>query len=128
MPTSYLLVWVCLKQGNYAKAPHSLSSYNSAIVPRMARSIDLYLAVIPLVHISTDTPFMRQGLTEQVLTLFPSKDFATEFYPEQVQGYIDLFRSNASSHLVGGRITGYDFVRENTEEGLVIVKVTQNVA
>jgi hypothetical protein len=93
----------------------------------MARTIDLYLAVIPLVHISTDTPFLRQGMTEQVLTLFPSKDFATEFYPEQVQGYIDLFRSNALSHLVGGRITGYDFVREETEEGLVIVKVIQNV-
>ena len=53
-------------------------------MPRMSRTIDLYLSVLPIVHISTDTPFMRFGHTEQVLTLFPSKDFATEFYPDQI--------------------------------------------
>jgi len=59
--------------------------------------LTFYLAVIPLVHISTDTPFMRQGMTEQVLTLFPSKDFATEFYPEAGSGIHRPVRSNALS-------------------------------
>jgi len=92
----------------------------------MARTIDLYLSVLPLVHI-TNTPFTRQGLTEQTLTLFPSKDFATEFYPDQVDGYIELFKINALTYLVGGRIKDYDFKKEMTEEGLVIVKVIQYV-
>jgi hypothetical protein len=93
----------------------------------MSRTIDLYLSVLPLVHIS-DTPFMRQGHTEQVLTLFPDKNFATEFYPEQVEGYVEVFRVNALRHLVAGRVTGYEFHPEKTEDGLVIVRVTQNVS
>lgn len=91
----------------------------------MPRTIDLYLAVIPLVHV-TNTPFTRQGLTEQALTLFPERNFATEFYPEQVDDYIELFKVNALTYLMGGRITGYEFKKEKTEEGLFIVKVTQN--
>ena len=93
----------------------------------MARTIDLYLSVLPLVHI-TNTPFTRRGLTEQTLTLFPDKNFATEFYPDQVDDYIELFKVNALTYLVGGRITGYDFKKEITEEGLVIVKVIQSAA
>jgi len=85
------------------------------------------MAVLPLVHI-TNTPFTRMGLTEQVIPLLPSKDFATEFYPEQVHEYIELFKVNALTHLVGGRIKGYEFKTEQTEDGLVIVKVTQNAA
>lgn len=90
----------------------------------MPRSIDLYLAVLPLVHIS-NTPFATEGTTQQVLTLFPDKAFATDFYPDQVDYYIDLFRVRASTFLVGGHIKGYEFQRETTEEGLVVVKVVQ---
>jgi hypothetical protein len=93
----------------------------------MARTIELYLSVLPLVHIATG-PFARQGLTEQTLTLFPDKNFATEFYPEQVDSYIELFRTSALTYLVGGKVTGYDFKKEFTPDGLVVVKVVQSAA
>ena len=85
----------------------------------------LYLSVLPMVHISSP-PFASYGRTEQVLTLFPDRNFATEFMPDEVDEFIETFRSRASSYLTGGRITGYDFEKEVTKSGLVIVKVIQN--
>jgi len=85
-------------------------------------SIELYLAVLPLVHMG-----LNFGLTEQTLTLFPSKDFATEFFPDEVDGYILTFERRANEHLVGGHVTGYAFTKEETEDGRVIVRVTQHV-
>jgi|HubBroStandDraft_2_1064218.scaffolds.fasta_scaffold304929_2 hypothetical protein len=86
----------------------------------------LYLAVLPIVHIS-NTP-SGFGLTEQVLTLFPDKDLATEFTAGQVDGYMELFKVRSLTYLVGGEITGYEFEKMVLENGRVIVKVTQNVA
>jgi hypothetical protein len=88
------------------------------------RTNELYMAVLPLIHL-TD----RFGMTEQVLTLLPSKDLATEFYPDEVEGYILTFQNRADKYLTGGHVKeGYGFHKETTEDGMVIVRVTQNVA
>jgi hypothetical protein len=80
---------------------------------------ELYLSVLPLIHISS-------GLTEETLTLYPDKNFATEFFPDEVEGYISTFK-NRIKYLVGGHSKGYDVHPENTEDGRVIVRVVQNV-
>jgi hypothetical protein len=85
-------------------------------------SNELYLAVLPLVHLSE-----RFGLTEQFLTLFPSRDFATEFFEDEVEGYMATFERRANQYLVGGHVKSYSFDTESTGDGRVIVKVTQNV-
>ena len=64
-------------------------------------SIELYLAVLPMVHMGVNF-----GLTEQILTLFPSRAFATEFFPDEVDAYILTFERRANEHLVGGHVTG----------------------
>jgi hypothetical protein len=86
-------------------------------------SNELYLAVLPLVHLSE-----RFGLTEQFLTLFPSRDFATEFFEDEVDAYILTFERRANRYLVGGHVKSYSFEKEGTDDGRVIVKVTQSVA
>ena len=87
----------------------------------------LYLAVLPLVHIS-NTPYSGFGITEQTLTLFPDKGFATVFFPDEVDTYISMFELRANKYLTGGHVTGYEFQKETTEDGRVIVRVIQNVA
>lgn len=82
---------------------------------------DLYLTVLPLVHVSS-------GLTEETLTLFSSREFATEFFPDEVDKFLNLFEARAQKYLVGGHVTGYEFHKVQTPEGRVIVRVTQNVA
>jgi len=84
----------------------------------------LYLAVLPLVHISKNPPF---GLTEEALTLFPDRRFATEFRQEDVQGYIDTFKNRADKYLTGGDVISYTFTQQITDNGRVIVEVVQNV-
>jgi hypothetical protein len=71
---------------------------------------------------------MRDGLTEQTLTLLPDRDFATQFFPDEVQPYIDMFKNRADKYLTGGHVTGYVFQEESMEDGRVIVRVTQNVS
>jgi hypothetical protein len=88
---------------------------------------DFYLAVLPLVHI-TPTQFFGYGLTEQTLTLFPDKNFATEFFDSEVDTYIEIFKSRADKYLTGGHVTGYDFHKESTRDGRAIVRVTQHVS
>lgn len=85
---------------------------------------DLYFVVLPLIHMGSN----NYGLTEQTLTLLPDKNFATEFYPEEVQAYIDLFENRAKKYLSGGHVEGYHLQKEPTEDGRFIVRVTQNVA
>jgi hypothetical protein len=87
----------------------------------------LYLAVLPLVHIS-NVPYIGFGLTEQTLTLFPDRNFATEFTPGEVENYISTFKSRADQYLVGNRVISYDFSTESVEGGYVIVRVIQNVS
>jgi len=83
----------------------------------------LYLAVLPLVHLGETF-----GRTEQMLTLFPSREFATEFFPDEVEGYILTFERRANQYLVGGHVTGYTFIPERTKDGRVVVRVMQRVA
>ena len=80
----------------------------------------LYLVVLPLIHMET-------GRVEQTLTLLPDRSFATEFFPEELEGYEAMFR-NRIKYLVGGRVTGYSLSRQNTPDGRIVVKVQQNVS
>jgi len=81
---------------------------------------ELYLAVLPLVHLDT-------GRTEQTLTLFPEKAFATEFFKDEVELYITMFKSRANKYLVGGHVKAYEFHAETKQNGRVIVRVVQDV-
>jgi hypothetical protein len=80
----------------------------------------LYLVVLPLIHLDT-------GRVEQTLTLLPDKTFATEFFPDEVDGYMLMFR-NRVKHLIGGHVTGYVLTKQQTANGRVVVKVEQNVS
>jgi hypothetical protein len=82
----------------------------------------LYFAVLPQIAVS-GTSF---GRTEQVLTLVPDKNFASAFFPEEVDTYIQVFR-NRLSHLVGGHVTGYEIEKETASGGRLYVRATQNV-
>ena len=95
---------------------------HSTRVPMLINN--LYLAVIPLVHLGT-----RFGLTEQVMTLFPDSNFATLFHPDEVDNYIQLFQNRAESYLKGGNVISYEFQKEIVPgTGLVRVQVIQHVA
>jgi len=85
-------------------------------------SNELYLAVLPLIHLGR-TDF---GKTEETLTLFPDIDFATKFFPDEVDGYIATFE-NRIKLLTGGHVKDYKISQEPTEDNRVIVKVVQNV-
>jgi hypothetical protein len=91
----------------------------------MTLANDLYLAVMPIVHVSPNQ-FLGYGLTEQTLTLFPDKNFATQFFPDEVDGYIAAIESRVE-FLVGGHSKGYQFFKEPTVDGRVIVRVVQYV-
>jgi hypothetical protein len=90
-------------------------------------SNELFLAVLPLIHI-TNTPYMGYGLTEQTLTLFPDKKFATQFFLDEVDNYIRAFESRAQKYLTGGHVTRYVVSQEPTGDGRVIVRVVQHVS
>jgi hypothetical protein len=79
----------------------------------------LYLAVLPLIHLG-------DGSTEQVLTMYPDKGFASEFFPDEVDNYIATFMRR-TKYFVGGHVVGYDCHKEPTSNGRVVVRVTQNV-
>jgi hypothetical protein len=82
----------------------------------------LYLAVLPMVHLGETF-----GRTEQMLTLFPSREFATEFFPDEVEAYILTFERRANEYLVGGHVKSYAFAKERTKDGRVVVRVMQRV-
>lgn len=85
-------------------------------------SNELYLAVLPLIHLGSN----EFGRTEETLTLFPDKNFATQFFPDEVDSYITTFQ-NRIKYLTGGHVTGYEIRKEDQEDGRVVVKVIQNV-
>ena len=87
----------------------------------MARENVLYISIMPIIHLSVNF-----GLTEQILTLFPDRNFATEFLPEHVAGVLATFESRAKDHLSDNNIS-YTVHPENTGDGRVIVKVIQHV-
>ena len=83
---------------------------------------ELYLAVLPLIHLGR-TEF---GKTEEMLTLFPDRSFATEFFPDDAEAYIATFK-NRIKYLIGGHSKDYEVHPENTDDGRVIVRVVQHV-
>jgi hypothetical protein len=96
----------------------------------------LYLSVLPIIHLNpTPANYLRVraglfkpfGVPEQILTLFPDRNFATEFYPDEVEPYIDAFQESASKFLTGGHVTRYEFIRQPTDDGRVVVMVEQYV-
>jgi len=93
----------------------------------MARSNQLYLAVLPLIHVSANQVF-GFGLTEQTLTLFPDRNLATEFFKDEVESYILTFKNRANKYLIGGHVTSYEVTTEPADDGRVVVKVTQHVS
>jgi len=89
-------------------------------MPRVPSDNDLYLAVLPLVHYSRH--FAGESF-EEVMTLVPDRNFATEFSPDVVDLYILTFRSAAAPKYGGpGRL--FNFYKQNTEDGKVLVVVT----
>jgi hypothetical protein len=83
---------------------------------------DLYLVVLPLMHLST-------GLAEQTLTLLPNREFATEFFADEVDGYIEFFKNRANKYMTGGHVTDYQTFKQETHDGQrFIVRVVQNVS
>jgi hypothetical protein len=77
---------------------------------------------MPILHRNT-----FQEPQEQVLTLFPDRTFATEFYPDEVEIYINIFGQMAQS-LTGGHVTHYDVIKQPTDDGRVVVMVEQHVS
>jgi hypothetical protein len=68
---------------------------------------NLYLAVLPLVHMASSR--LVGFPAEQVMTLFPDKNFAKSFFPDEVEIYINLFRFG-TGWSGRGHVVGYDFV------------------
>ena len=52
------------------------------------RSNELYLQVLPIIHLGT-------GEAEQVLTTASSPESASEFFPDQVGAYINMFNDRS---------------------------------
>jgi hypothetical protein len=84
---------------------------------------ELYFAVLPMIHMGES----NYGLTEQILTLFPDRSLATLFPADEVNSYMTTFRNRADKYLSGGHVRGYELHPEPTEDGRVLVRVTQNV-
>lgn len=91
------------------------------MTPRKISKNELYLTVLPLVHLDT-------GLTEQTLTLFPDRSFATEFFEDEVELYVSMFKTRANKYLIGGHVAAYEFHQESNGDGRVIVRVVQSVS
>ncbi|HEY6267239.1 MAG TPA: hypothetical protein VIX11_02990 [Candidatus Acidoferrum sp.] len=103
-------------------------------LPRFSKYMDaplaipdnaLYLAVLPLVHYSK---FFAGETYEEVMTLVPDRNFATEFLSHEADKYIETFRTAARPKLTG-RIERdkFLFTKYQTENGRVYVVAIQNV-
>lgn len=92
----------------------------------MALVNELYLTVLPLIHV-TMNQFFGYGFTEETVTLYPDRKFATEFFPDEVDRYINVVESR-KQYLIGGHSKDFEFFKEPTEDGRVIVRVIQHVA
>jgi hypothetical protein len=86
---------------------------------------ELYLVVLPVVHLGLP----NHGLTEQILTLLPDRNLATEFPGEEVWTFVHMFEEKSKKYLTGGNVSSYSFnvLRINQTEDRYIVHVTQNI-
>ena len=83
---------------------------------------ELYFVVLPMIHFGGTS----HGLTEQVLTLMPDRNFATHFFEDEVNGYIATFK-NRIALLTSGHVRSYEFQQEIEDDGRIVVRVIQNV-
>ena len=88
----------------------------------MAEDNVLFFAVLPQISLSPES----EGRTEEVLTLLPDRSFATEFFPDQVDDYIRVFKRGQAS-LTGGHVENYECVKETTDDERIVVRVMQRV-
>jgi hypothetical protein len=77
---------------------------------------------MPIIHMGSTF-----GLTEQTLTLFPSWEFATKFFGDEVDSYLLTFKNRANEHLTGGHVTHYEMEKVQVEDGRWVVRVIQHV-
>lgn len=80
----------------------------------------LYLAALPLFYVG---PMPR---AEEAFTLYPERDFATQFFPDELDRYLPKL-SGLILQARGGRVQGYDIFQEDAGNGRVIVRVVQHV-
>jgi hypothetical protein len=83
---------------------------------------EFYVTVLPIIHMGK-TEF---GKTEEIITLFPDRNFATEFFPDEVEAYVATFR-NRLNYITGGHVKKWQVFTEATATGRVIVRVIQYV-
>jgi hypothetical protein len=82
----------------------------------------LYMTVLPMIQVDGQSV----GLTSQVLTLTPDLNFATRFFPDEIENYI-LFFQNRIRYLIGGHVTDYTLTKQRQSDGRIIVRVDQHV-
>lgn len=92
----------------------------------MPQSNTLYLTILPMIHVSANQ-MIGFGLTEEVLTLMPTREFATEFFSDEADTYMQLF-VNRTKYMTGGHVTGYQCEKLRTDDGRFVIKVIQYVA
>ena len=89
-------------------------------MPSLPGENELYLAVLPLVHYSR---LFAGERFEEVMTLVPDRNFATEFHPQEVDRYVQTFR-NAAEEKYGGPLRQFNYQVVPVDNGRVYVVVT----
>ncbi len=87
--------------------------------PKPQEDGDLYLAVLPLVHYSR---FFAGERFEEVMTLVPDRNFATEFKAGEASLYIQTFR-NAAEEKYGGPVRRFSYDAYDAGNGKVYIVV-----
>jgi hypothetical protein len=90
-------------------------------MPYIKKTGDLFLAVLPLVHYSRHFAGVSY---EEVMTLVPERNFATEFPPQVADTYINTFRE-AAEEKFGGPIRRYIYSKHEAGNGRIFVVVNQ---
>ena len=105
----------------YGRCRAVIESAPEVTIKEMQQNI-LYLATLPLFHLGPGIP-----RAEEVFTLYPDRDFATQFFPDELNRYKDTFKFLVQQ-LKGGHVIGYDFIEEDAGNGRIILQVIQNVS
>ena len=95
----------------------------------MATNI-LYLAVLPLIRVPSrhlGSLGVTSGFVQEYLTLQGDRSLATEFFPDEVNHYVQTFEASMR-YLTGGHVIGYEVAPQDAGNGRVVVKVVQHVA
>jgi hypothetical protein len=73
---------------------------------------ELFFVVMPQISLSPSA----YGKVDRVLTLLPDKTFASEFLPQEVDGYMLVFQ-HRQKYFLGGDVTGYSYEKIRTPSG-----------